>query len=199
MNLYGFLQTIFPPLFRWLFSLQVVGAENLPKTGGAIIASNHISLWDPPLLGTALPRPIHFMAKQELFENPVLAWVIKQLNAFPVQRGSADRVAIRKALALLEQQKIVGIFPEGTRSKTGELGMPEPGMALIAAKAGVPIVPTAIFGTNQFQGGFPLPNFSVVVGAPIYPEPGKNDRESLDRLSQAVMRSINELLNSRKP
>lgn len=196
MNLYGFLQVIFPPMFRWLFSLQVVGVENLPKTGGAVIASNHISLWDPPLLGTALPRPIHFMAKQELFENPVFSWVIRQLNAFPVQRGSADRVAIRKALALLEQQELVGIFPEGTRSKTGQLGTSEPGMALIAAKAGVPIVPTALFGTNQFQGGFTLPNFTVIIGTPIYPEPGKNDRESLDRLSQTVMRSINDLLKT---
>jgi 1-acyl-sn-glycerol-3-phosphate acyltransferase len=137
-----------------------------------------------------------------LFANPVFAWVIKRLNAFPVQRGAADRVAIRKALLLLEQQELLGIFPEGTRSKTGVLGDPEPGVALIAAKAGAPIVPAAIFGTNQFgKCGFRLPKFAVVFGSPIYPEPGKTDRESLEILSQSMMKAIANLLseaNSKK-
>jgi 1-acyl-sn-glycerol-3-phosphate acyltransferase len=169
--------------------------ENIPKTGGAVIASNHISVLDPPVLGVALPRQVHFMAKQELFANPVFAWVIKKLNAFPVHRGAADRVAIRKALSLLEQQKLVGIFPEGTRSKTGVLGAAEPGVALIAAKAGAPIIPTAIFGTNQVgTHGFRLPGFAVVFGSPIYPEPGKTDRDSLEKLSQSMMAAITKLL-----
>jgi 1-acyl-sn-glycerol-3-phosphate acyltransferase len=202
VTLYGILHVVLSFVFKLGFAMNVSGVENIPKTGGAVIASNHISLWDPPVLGAALRRPVHFMAKKELFANPVFAWVIKRLNAFPVQRGAADRVAIRKALLLLEQQELLGIFPEGTRSKTGVLGDPEPGVALIAAKAGAPIVPTAIFGTNQFgKCGFRLPKFAVVFGSPIYPEPGKTDRESLEILSQSMMKAIANLLteaNSKK-
>ncbi|MDF2501091.1 MAG: 1-acyl-sn-glycerol-3-phosphate acyltransferase [Anaerosporomusa subterranea] len=195
MTLYGVMQAVLSVIFKLGFAIKVSGVENIPKTGGAVIASNHISLLDPPVLGVALPRRVHFMAKKELFANPVFAWVIEKLNAFPVQRGTADRVAIRKALSLLEQQELLGIFPEGTRSKTGALGNPEPGVALIAAKAGAPIVPTAIFGTNQVgKCGFRLPRFAVAFGPPIYPEPGKTDRDSLEILSQSMMKEIGRLL-----
>lgn len=196
MTLYGVLQTVLPIVLKAVFALEVSGTENIPKTSGAIIAANHISLLDPPVLGAALPRPVHFMAKKELFANPLFAWVIEKLNAFPVQRGTADRVAIRKALLLLEQQALVGIFPEGTRSKSGALGNPEPGVALIAAKAGAPIIPVAIAGTNGIgRSGLRLPQFKVAFGRPIYPAPDKTDRESLELLSQSLMRAINELLN----
>ncbi|MDU4962104.1 MAG: lysophospholipid acyltransferase family protein [Sporomusaceae bacterium] len=194
MTLYGTLQAVLPPLLRTAFSFKVTGLEHIPQTGGAIIAANHISLLDPPVLGASLSRPVHFMAKKELFSNPAFGWLIEKLNAFPVQRGAADRVAIRKALLLLEQGQLIGIFPEGTRSKNGLLGSPEPGVALIAAKAGVPVIPVAIAGTNAIGRSWRLPQFTVAFGSPVYPAAGKTDREALDRLSAAMMQAIGGLL-----
>ena len=155
-------------LFRVLLRWRVTGLENIPA-GGAIIAPNHQSFWDIPLLGVALRgRHVHFMAKSELFQNPVFGWVIRTLLAFPVKRGAPDRAAIRHAIEMLKAGDLVAIFPEGTRSKTGQLGAPEAGLSLIAAKADVPIVPVAIYGSrlifskNQF-----LPQVKIHFGNPI--------------------------------
>lgn len=183
-------------LLRLFFRLQVSGLENIPA-GGVIVAPNHIGNFDPPVLGCALPvsRRIHFMAKEELFKNPLVRWVITHLCAFPVRRGTADRGAIRNALNLLAAGEAVGIFPEGTRSKTGQLGKPEAGLAMIAAKAAVPVVPTAVFGTNKIlKDGHILPPIRVVFGSPLYPSPGRNDKEALEEFNAAVMRAIARLL-----
>ena len=144
---------LFKFIFKNFFKCQIVGVENIPSTKGVIIAANHISLWDPPLIGTFLPRKINFMAKEELFDIPIIGYIIKRLNAFPVKRGTADRVAIKKAISLLKSGECLGLFPEGTRSKDGKLGEAEAGMALIAIKADVPVVPTAvIIKKNKFWG-----------------------------------------------
>ncbi len=184
---------IFQTFFRW----RVRGLENLPPTGGLIIASNHISNFDPPLIGCALPpsRRIHFMAKIELFRNPVVRWVVTALGAFPVRRGLADRTAIRTALALLEGGKVVGIFPEGTRSKTGELGRAEGGLGMIAVKAGVPVVPTVVTGTNKvFRHGQLFPRFTVAFGPPVVVPPGRTDREAVEYINKTVIGEIAKML-----
>ncbi|QDR80748.1 lysophospholipid acyltransferase family protein [Sporomusa termitida] len=187
------LGAIFSIFFRW----RVIGAENIPATGGVIIAANHISLWDPPVLGTALPRRIHFMAKEELFTNPVLGWLISRLGAFPVKRGIADRTAIRTALSLLENGSVLGLFPEGTRSKTGVLGAPEPGLAMLAVKAGVPVVPAAIIGTNKvLRDGHLFPQFRVIFGEPLYLSRATAGKVSLEVLSGKVMGEIDRLLKN---
>jgi len=190
---YGLLRVFLTFLFSVVFRWQKIGVENIPA-GGVIIAANHISLWDPPVVGTAIPgRRIHFMAKEELFTNKLFAWIIgKQLGAFPVKRGAADRTAIRTALTLLETGNILGIFPEGTRSKNGKLGAPEAGLALIAVKAGVPVIPTAIIGTNKiFNNGCLLPKFKVIFGKPLLFD---RNNESMDVMSARVMTEINQLL-----
>ncbi|WP_346354203.1 lysophospholipid acyltransferase family protein [Azotosporobacter soli] len=167
------------------------GLQNIPAQGGAIIAANHISLWDPPLLGTALERPIHFMAKEELFKNSLLRMIISALNAFPVKRGSADRNAIRNALSLLERGQLLGLFPEGTRSKTGELGKAEAGISMIALKANVPIIPTAIIGTNKvFSGTSWLPVFVIRFGPAIYPDANPEYRKNSATLGEKIMAEI---------
>lgn len=185
------LSFLFTICFRW----KVSGTENIPKTGGVIIASNHISLWDPPVVGCASVRPVHFMAKEELFFNPVLRWIIVKLNAFPVRRGMADRNAIRKAVSLLEAEKVVGIFPEGTRNRTGTLGQPAPGLAMIARKAGCVIVPTAVIGTDRIfsNGGF-LPKVKVKFGRPIHIYKGDTDKGELEMISSQVMQEIARLM-----
>ena len=155
-------------LFRVLLRWRVTGLENIPA-GGAIIAPNHQSFWDIPLLGVALRgRHVHFMAKSELFQNPVFGWVIRSLLAFPVKRGAPDRAAIRHAIEMLKAGDLVAIFPEGTRSKTGQLGAPEAGLSLIAAKADVPIVPVAIYGSRLiFSKTQFLPQVKIHFGNPI--------------------------------
>ncbi|HMM21329.1 MAG TPA: lysophospholipid acyltransferase family protein [Selenomonadales bacterium] len=193
--LHSLLGLIFCIVFRW----RITGVENIPATGGLIVASNHISLWDPPLIGCALPtsRKIHFMAKAELFSWPVFRWVITELGAFPVRRGAADRNAIRTALGLVEAGGVFGIFPEGTRSKTGELGQAAPGMAMIALKAGVPIVPTAVRGTNKvFCDGHLFPQFEIRFGKPICLPEGRNDREGVEYVNRLVMQEIARLMRS---
>ena len=155
-------------LFRVLLRWQVSGLENVPA-GGAIIAPNHQSFWDIPLVGIALwQRRVHFMAKSELFQNPAFSWIIRSLLAFPVKRGAPDRSAIRYAIEKLTEGDLVTIFPEGTRSKTGNLGAPEAGLSLIAAKAGVPVVPVAICGTREiFSKTCLFPQISIHFAEPV--------------------------------
>ncbi|MGI6093431.1 MAG: 1-acyl-sn-glycerol-3-phosphate acyltransferase [Veillonellaceae bacterium] len=191
--MYDILKLLVLVLFKLVFCLEISGQNNIPKKGSAIIASNHISLLDPPVIGVSMPRYIHFMAKEELFKYPVFNWIITQLKAFPVRRGTADRTAIRTAINLLESGAIVGLFPEGTRSKTGVLGKPEPGLALIAVKTGAPIIPTAVIGTGDFSKKL-LPKFKVKFGKPIGVEKGKTDKESLEKISQSLMQEIARLI-----
>jgi 1-acyl-sn-glycerol-3-phosphate acyltransferase len=191
---YELLRFFFFILFSSVFRWRTSGIENVPA-GGVIIAANHISLWDPPVIGTALPRKVHFMAKEELFANPVFGWIISKLGAFPVKRGAADRTAIRTALRLLESGSILAIFPEGTRSKDGKLGSPEAGLALLALKSGVPIVPAAIIGTNKiFRDNQVLPKFRVIFGKPILLNRDIAGKESMEIMSTQVMAEISQLL-----
>lgn len=195
MAVYNVLRFLFRLLFLTVFRWKVEGKENIPTHGGAIIAPNHISLWDPPLMGAALSRRIHFMAKEELFSYPVFRWIITQLKAFPVKRGAADRNAIRTAVTLLEQGELVGLFPEGTRGKNGVLGPAEPGVLMIAVKANVPIIPVAIIGTDKV-GRFPIlfPRFIVRFGKPLTVSPGKLSREETEVQGRWVMAEIAALL-----
>ena len=188
--------SLFWPLFRFLFRWRISGLENIPA-GGAIIAPNHQSFWDIPLVGLALSgRRTHFMAKSELFRNPVFGWAIRSLLAFPIKRGAPDRSAIRYTIEMLKQGDLVAIFPEGTRSKTGELGPAEPGLALIAAKAEVPIVPVAIIGTRHiFSRNILLPQVRIHFGQPILlPDLQSIPGECRMDFGAVVMRKIEELL-----
>lgn len=197
MLLYKFIRWFFRCIFKVIFRWEIIGHENIPHKGGAIIAANHISLWDPPLIGSGIDREIHFMAKEELFRLPVFSKLIRILKAFPVKRGMADRSAIRTAITLLENGELMGLFPEGTRSKTGQLGNPEAGVAMIAVKAGVPVIPTAIIGTNH-KWNFSIPQFTLIFGKPIETTKGKVDKEVLELLSKEIMINIQELLEKGK-
>ncbi len=188
--MYSFLKIVLIIIFRLLFRCKITGQENIPQQGGVLIASNHISLWDPPLIGAFMHRPIHFMAKEELFKNPLFSWIIRQLNAFPVRRGTADRNAIRTAIELLEKGQCLGLFPEGTRSKNGLLGPAEPGVAMIALKAGATIVPTAIIGTNKVLKDSLFPKFELRFGKPIRLNKEKADKENLEKISKMIMTEI---------
>jgi 1-acyl-sn-glycerol-3-phosphate acyltransferase len=135
--------------FRLIFGFRIEGLENVPKKSGALVICNHIHNSDPILLVAAYPRPLLWMAKKEVFSVPVIGWIADSAGAFPVDRGSADRAAMRNAERLLREHYLVGVFPEGTRSVTGGLKDVYPGVALIAVKSGVPILPTAIIGSDR--------------------------------------------------
>ena len=202
---YRCMKSLVRGFFRLFFRWEVYGSHHLPSTGGVVLASNHISYLDPPLMGCAVERPVHFMAKKELFDIPVLGWLIRHLNAFPVQRGVADRKAIRQAMKWLRSGEVVGIFPEGTRGSGKALLEAQPGSVLLALKAGVPIVPMAIMGAEKVMpAGKRLPRpvkIRVVIGEPIdFPTDGRApSREVLEEYSQLVMERIDELRSQAVP
>ncbi|MEG6616251.1 lysophospholipid acyltransferase family protein [Peptococcaceae bacterium 1198_IL3148] len=177
-------------LRRW----RVLGLNNLPRQGGVVVVSNHTSYWDPVAVGCALNRPIHYMAKSELFNNLLFATLIRGLKAFPVERGKSDRNAIRYAVNLLMTGQMIGVFPEGTRSTSGELQRAHLGAAMLAFKANVPIVPVAIVGAKGVLG-----KLSVIIGSPI-PLPeyegSRPSREQLENYSQQVMNQLSQLIST---
>ena len=173
---------------------RVIGAENIPANGAFILAANHVSNWDPPFLGTFIDREVCYMGKEELFKNPVMAWICRHLHVFPVKRGAADKSAIKTALKLLRDGKCFGIFPEGTRSKTGKLGRAEAGVSLIAAMSKAPIIPAAIVNTEKiFSREKFLPRPAVVYGKPLKFTGSTKDKEALDAFAQSIMSEIAKL------
>lgn len=190
--IYAVAKTIFRALFRFLFRVRVTGAENLPSEGPVVLCSNHISWWDPPNVGCAVTRKVHFMAKEELFQIPILGFLITRMGAFPVRRGTADRTAIRRALEVLRQGGVLGLFPEGTRSRTGRLRPAEPGAALIAIRSGAPVLPVAIEGPYR-----PFRPVAVRIGPPLSlaaHDGGRITQATLARASREIMAGIAALL-----
>ncbi len=171
---------------RW----EIEGAENIPGSDGVVLVANHVSYWDPVVVICAFKRKVYFMAKAELFKIPVVGYVVGISGAFPVRRDRTDRNAIRTALRLLEEGEVVGVFPEGTRSHSGEMLKPHLGAAMLALKSGAPVLPVAVSGTRGFWG-----KIRVRVGRPIPVESFKTgSRGDLESLSDLAMSRIGALL-----
>ena len=130
-----------------MFDLKVTGTRNVPRAGGVLVVANHQSYLDPVVIGAKLHRPVSFFAKSELFENRHFGWLIRKFYAFPVRQGEGDIAAVREAIRRLQEGVALGIFPEGSRTPNGDLAPIEPGIGLIARKAGVPVVPCIIEGS----------------------------------------------------
>jgi len=139
-------------VLRPTIGLRIEGLEHVPASGPVLVICNHLHNADPVLISASFPRPLHFMAKRELFQIPVIGWVIRGVGAFPVDRGKADRAALRRAEAALKQGIAVGMFPEGTRSVSRSLQRALPGAALVALRAQVPILPLVITGSERLPG-----------------------------------------------
>lgn len=135
--------------FRVVTGWEVMGRERVPAAGGLVIASNHISFWDPPLIGSALPRECHFLAKEELFATPLLGPLIRSLNAIPIRRGLADLSGMSRAIEVLKRGEALLMFPEGSRMRDGELHPARPGVGMMAVNADVPILPCFISGSGR--------------------------------------------------
>jgi len=200
---FGFL--LFNLTLPFYLRLKVRGRENVPRKGPLIVASNHISYLDPPVIGAAVPRILHYMAKSELFRIPVFNGLIRFLNAYPVRRGKPDRRALKYTLDLLMMGEAVLTFPEGTRSRDGRLRPPEPGTGFIALMSRAPVLPVGVVGTDKAlpQGcPFLLPRrVEVRIGKPLtFPDLyGKPSREGAEEASWRIMEAIARLLDKEPP
>ena len=128
---------------------EVRGRDRVPRHGGVIVASNHISFWDPPLIGAAVPRELHFLTREDLLRGPVLGPLIRSVNAIPIRRGVADLSGMSQAMDRLKVGGALLMFPEGGRMQDGELHPARPGVGMMAVHADVPIVPCCISGSNR--------------------------------------------------
>lgn len=193
VTIYSFVKALVYSVLKPIYRIESIGLENFPKDGGVLLCSNHIDNLDPPVVGIMAPRPVHFMAKEELFSVPLLGKIVPHLNAFPVKRGMSDREAIRKGLAVLKEQKVLGLFPEGTRSKTGELGKGLAGAGFFALRSDAAIVPCAIIGPYK-----PFKKLKIVYGQPIDMQKLRADKASADEATDVIMSEIRKLIEQYK-
>lgn len=179
--------SVFKPLYR----IEVIGVEHFPKEGAVLLCTNHIDNFDPPTVGITAPRPVHFMAKKELFSVPVLKSILPSLGAFPVKRGLADRDAIRKGLNVLKEGEVLGLFPEGTRSKTGELRKGLQGAGFFALRSNAHIVPCAIIGPYKS-----FKKLKIVYGKPVDFTQYREEKISAEQATEIIMNEIRNLLEN---
>lgn len=190
-------------IIRWIFNfvtytligMKVYGEEHIPDKGPFIIVCNHASYFDPPLVGTAVRHHlIHFMAKEELFRNPLMNWFLRYVHTFPVHRGRIDRRAVMESFRVLKQGEVLGIFPEGTSKDQGILGKFYDGFAGIALKAGVPVLPAAVINSR------PLPKkkgpVCVIFGEPVMPPKEMHaDKEAVKAFTDEIRNIVLAMLN----
>ncbi len=184
-------------VFFLTMHVRLRGRYNVPRKGPYIIAANHLSWTDIPLVPAYVPGKVVYMAKEEAFQSK-LGWLVRFLGAFPVKRGEGDRQSLRTADEQLKQNKVLVIFPEGTRSRTQTLAKGHAGMGLIALRSGVPVVPVAIWGSEHALKKFGT-QITIVYGEPVVLKPGgtKITREDVDRVTDEVMLRIAAMLPAR--
>jgi 1-acyl-sn-glycerol-3-phosphate acyltransferase len=176
---YRVIRSVGKPLLRIAFRLTAEGVELVPGEGGLIVAANHVSYLDPLVLGAVFPRPVRFLMLRSFYEPWYLRWFCAPVGAIPIDtEGGMQLGSIKRALRALEEGEVVGIFPEGARSRDGSLQPFERGVALLAARAGVPVVPAFIDGTHRaMPPGSALirpRKIRVVLGEPLAPQTGKD-------------------------
>lgn len=183
-------------LFTSLFGLRVHGDTSIPRRGGLIIASNHISDLDPPVLGSSIPRAVFFMAKSELFRTRMGAFYLPRIGAFPVNRDSVDTKALRVSFDLLRNGNILVVFPEGTRSTDGKMLPVKAGVGLLAVRSAVPVLPAFIWGTDHpFRALFGRGRFSVSFGRIITADRIAREyaQDGFSRVADSIRTSIEQL------
>jgi len=195
---YTIFRAILRFIYRVLFRIKATGTENIPAEGAVIIASNHISLLDPPAVGVLIERKVHFMAKEELFKIPLLGPLIKSFGAYPVKRGGVSIDAIKSSINILKSGKVMGIFPEGTRQKTDDpnasLGAKK-GTAMIALRSKAVVVPVAIVGNYKL-----FRRTLIVYGKPVDIESvtASEGQDIYEAVTGEIMNQIHKLKASVK-
>lgn len=192
--IYTFAKTVLRILYAIMFRLEAVGRENIPREGGVLLCSNHISNFDPPTVGIMIHRQVRFMAKSELFDIPVFGKVIRAVGAFPVKRGGVSKESIKTSLNILRDGEVLGIFPSGSRHNDGGIG--KKGAASFALRSGATVIPAAIIGNYKL-----FRKMKVVYGAPVDLEEFKDDQagDALERATEKIMSKINEMVRTGKP
>ncbi|WP_144547488.1 1-acyl-sn-glycerol-3-phosphate acyltransferase [Bacillus sp. X1(2014)] len=188
MTFYDFAKSVVTGIFKPLYRVEAIGLEHFPKEGGVLLCANHIHNFDPIIVGIMAPRPVHYMAKEEIFSVPVLGNIVRKCNAFPVKRGFSDREALRTGLKILKDGHVFGLFPEGTRSKTGELGKGLAGAGFFALRSSAAVVPCAIIGPYQS-----FRKLKVVYGEPIDLEEMRKEKASAEQVTELIMSKIDKL------
>ncbi|MBS2969430.1 1-acyl-sn-glycerol-3-phosphate acyltransferase [Metabacillus sp. KIGAM252] len=193
MSLYQFGKNLILVLFKPVYRMEVHGRENFPKEGSVLLCSNHIDNLDPPIVGACTPRMVHFMAKEELFKIPVLGKILLKVGAFPVKRGLSDREALRKGLKVLKDGEVLGLFPEGTRSKDGQLGKGLAGAGFFALRSDALVVPCAVIGPYK-----PFKKVRIYFGKPLDAREYRERKVSADEMTLVIMEQISELLEKHR-
>jgi 1-acyl-sn-glycerol-3-phosphate acyltransferase len=202
---YGFFHYVFSVLHGMFFRGEVTGVENLPRTGGFLIAANHASFLDPPFIGSQVPRQICFFARKTLWKPGFASWWLDTVGTIPVDRdGGQDISAIKRVLRALKHDKGLILFPEGTRSPDGRLHAPKAGVGLICCRAQVPVVPARIFGSFEaFGKGVKLPRLgtrvTVVFGEPIPPSTYDEPTAGKERYQVASERIMAKIARLERP
>ena len=197
---YRFAQELSFLYFKIFHRFELKGLENVPKNGPFILASNHQSFLDPPALGCRLPRDLHYFARNTLFVGP-LGFIIKNLNSIPVNRDHLDLKTLRLVLQVLSSGEPLLVFPEGTRTETGKLGLPQKGVGLLVSKAKVPVLPAKIAGAFDILGkGKIFPRIGkklTITYGPLLPfQEFEADFSKSDRyifISKRIMMAIEEI------
>ncbi len=201
-KLYNFVACFLKPFVKIFFPYEIIGIENVKDLkSGYIICSNHLSNMDPVFYIVSHPNPVHFMAKSELFRNKFLGEFFSCMGAFAVKRGKGDYQAINEAQNVLKNDEILGIFIEGTRSKTGEFLRPKSGAALLAATSNVPIVPACITGDASDKKVHIFKKTVIKYGTPITPgQLGINERTrtEIKSATNLIMEKIKNLREGKK-
>jgi len=185
-------------LARTFFNYRVIGAENVIEQGPCVIAANHASFFDPPLAGVACQRAIHYLARKSLLDWPVLGGILPQLNVIAVDQKNADRSALMAAIRVVRAGGAILVFPEGTRSPDGKLQSAQPGIGMIVAKTGAPVVPMRISGSYEaFPKNQRLPRSSqitITIGKPMdFSEEHALGREHYQQTSDRILVAIGSL------
>lgn len=195
-SLYNFFKLILYIFFRVFYRLEIIGQENIPEKGGVIIASNHVSYLDPPVLGVSIKRRTTFMAREGLFRIPILGTFIKSFS-FPVRRGKPQPSTIKEAVKRLNNGELIAIFPEGGRSPDGTLMEAKRGIGVIACLSKCIIIPAFISGTEKalpVGARFLHPaKIKVIFGKPILPVTHSKNKDAQEKICENITNSIAEL------
>lgn len=193
-KMYHILMPICLAVCKTKMKVQYIGKENIPKEGGFILACNHVSNFDPIALGGSNVRPIHYMSKYELFKNPFVAWFLTHLNAFPVKRGQNDTTSIDYAENIIKRGWVLGMFPEGTRNRSGKPGKPKSGVAFIAKATNADVLPCAIYSDSGYKSGTLLTvRFGKLIKNEEFGFSEEGSHTEIKNAAKRVMSEITEL------